>query len=810
MLIISDFKYACRLLAKKPGFSLLTILVMASGIGLSLFLFSFFHNMLFKDLPFKDGESLVQLNITHKGISQWGGIDLHDYYEVRTSLEGVEEFGAYRESSVNVSGRDGARQYDSVIAEPNIFAMTRTQPIIGRSFTESESQDGAEPVVVIGYDLWQNYLGADPQVLDQMLRINSVSHRIIGVMPKGYTFPRTADLWVPMQEDATRLPRGSAGHFYGVALLEKGVSRNEINKQLALIMQRLEQRYPETNAGISAYVTTFPMTAVRDGVAVVYAMQIAAMLIFCLALINVGNLLLSRAIERSKETAIRVALGAPRWRLVGQMLWESIIICVIGGVIGLLVLAWGLEVVERITLTFFDDKPVFWWDFGVDGFTLKLFFVFIVLAVLATGLLPALRNSGSDFNAALRDGTRGAAGRQSNRLHKLLVISEIFLSTTVLIAAAAMVVGAYLATHADFGVNTDNILTAKVRLPEADYTERTQYTEFVKTLQSRLENSPGIGNVMIASSVPGEWSWVPAMAVEGREYISKGGEDYARANYVSINVDALKKLGVELKAGRYFNSGDDRFDARSVIITESFAARYFPDESPLDKRIRIAEKNHDKQEWLTIVGVVEHTIYGQANDDTGKTPTVFRTFSQLPRNYMTIALQMKADAEQATRTLRSTLASIDPELPAYHLENYNEIIKRSNGPLSLISKIFLLMGVVAIVLAASGIYGVMANTVNQKTQEIGVKRALGATDGLIGRQFLMLGVRQLLWGGVPGALAGYAMGVAMSRIVGLQGLGLVVIAVMMTVLVAAVVLTATWLPTRRALDMEPGEALRYE
>ena len=292
--------------------------------------------MLLNELPFKDGESLVQINTTHKGISQWGGIDLHDYYEVRTSLEGVEEFGAYREASVNVSGRDGARQYDSVVAEPNIFALTRTQPIIGRSFTEAESQVGAEPVAVIGYDLWQNYLGADPQVLDQMLRINSVNHRIIGVMPHGYTFPRTADLWLPMQEDATRLARGSAGHFYGVALLEKGVSRNEINRQLALIMQRLEQRYPETNTGISAYVTTFPMTAVRDGVAVVYAMQIAAMLIFCLALINVGNLLLSRAIERSKETAIRVALGATDYIIGRQFLMMGVRQLLWGGIPGVL------------------------------------------------------------------------------------------------------------------------------------------------------------------------------------------------------------------------------------------------------------------------------------------------------------------------------------------------------------------------------------------------------------------------------------------------------------------------------------------
>lgn len=810
MLIIKDFKYACRLLAREPGFSLLTILVMASGIGLSLFLFAFFHNLVFKDLPFKDGELLLQVNSTRNGISQWGGLDLHDYFEVRSHLEGVIEFSAYRERSVNVSGRDGARQYSGAIVEPNLFALTRTQPILGRVFNEADSQTGATAAIVVSYELWQNYLGGDPQVLEQMLRIDGTNHHIIGVMPQGYSFPRTADIWAPMQEDAMRMPRGRAGDVYGVVLLEEGISRKDINRQLALIMQRLEQRYPDTNSGVSAYVTSFPMTAVRDGVGVVYAMQIAAALIFFLALINAGNLLLSRAVGRGRETAIRVALGAPRIRLISQMLWESIIICVIGGTIGLLVLAWGLEVVERVTLTFFKDKPVFWWSFGINGFTLKLFVVFISVAIVATGLLPALRNSGADFNAVLRDGTRGAVGKKSGRLHRLLVISEIFLSTTVLIAAAAMVVGAYLATHADFGVETDNVLTAKISLPEADYPSRRRQAAFVHTLQSRLENTSGITKVMIGSSLPGEWSWVPAIAIEGVEYLRQGGEDYARANYVSVTPGTLEKLGVELRAGRYFNGGDDHVDGRTVIVTESFAARYLNGESPIGKRIRIAESDKKEQEWLTIIGVVEHTIYGQANDDTGKTPVVYRPFSQLPRNYMTVAMRMNTTAEQAARTLRHILASLDPDLPAYQVEPYGEIIKRSNGPLSLVSKIFLLMGIVAIVLAASGIYGVMANTVTQKTHEIGIRRALGATDKAINWQFLKMGIRELLWGGIPGLLAGYVMAMAMSRIIGLQGLALFTIAAVMTALVASVVLVATWLPARRALQMEPGEALRYE
>lgn len=808
MIALSDLKYAIRLLLKTPGFTVLTLLVMAAGIGLSVYLFAFFNTILYKDLPFKDGGSLVRLHSSQNGVKNIGDINLHDYYEIRTQVRGLKEFGAYRDASFNVSGREGARRYSGIAAESNIFQLTRTKPALGREFTGAENQAGAENVVVIGHDLWQNQFAGDTQVIGQMLRINGISHKVIGVMPQGYFFPDIAELWVPLREDATQLARGAAGAVYGLAHLEEGVSIRDVNRELAVIMQRIEEKYPKTNTGIGAYITAIPMSIVEDGIGVVYSMQIAAILILMLAAINVGNLLLSRAIERGKETAIRVALGAPRSRLISQMLWESIIICSIGGIIGLLVIAWGFEVTEVITAAFFVDRPSFWWKFGIDGFTLKLFVLFVLATILITGLLPAWRNSGADFNAVLRDGTRGALGKKTGRLNRVLVISEIFLSITVLIVASVMVVTAYVRTHADYGANTDNILTAKIRLTDSSYDSPEKQAQFARTLQSRLENSVGIGDVMIASALPGAYSINPAIALEGKEYTKDRG--YPRANYIVVTPGSLAKLGVELKEGRYFNGGDDGLEKKSAIVTDSFVSRHFPNESAIGKRLRIAGVDGNESDWITIVGVVEHTIQGGANEESGKRASIFRPFAQAPRNQITIAMEMKADRSTAVQTLRKTLQSIDPELPAFRIEPYAEAITRVNAPIQFISKVFLLFGIAAVILAASGIYGVMSNTVNQRTQEIGVKRALGAMEERITKEFLITGFRQLLWGAIPGLLAGGAMGFVMSQIFGGGNTALIIIAIAIVTVIGSVVMFATYLPTRRVLQMEPSEALRYE
>lgn len=806
-MIIQDINYAFRLLSKKPGFTTLTTLVMAVGIGLSLYMFSFFNTILYKDLPFEDSSSLVVINASVNGTHDNEKLSLHDFEEIKRNVSGLTEFSSYYNKDVIVSSKDGARRFPAVVSQPNMFELTRVKPILGRSYNANESNTGSEKVVVIGYDLWQNQFAGNENVIDKLMRLNGESHRIIGVMPKGYFFPNIAQLWLPNRESVTQTSRKNAHSVHGLAHIVAGSSMVDIDSQLNLVMQRMKQKHPETNNGLGAYAVSIPGSGASDGQPVIYTMHIVAILILILASINVGNLLLSRAVERSKETAIRVALGAPRSRLISQMLWESIIICGLGGVIGLLVMAWGLEVTEAVVATFFSDPPAFWWKFGLDSYTIKLFFIIVLSTIIVTGLLPAWKNSGGDFNAILRDGTRGALSKKSGRVNKALVVSEIFISITVLIAAAVMVFASYTQSRADIGANTDNILNAKVILPSSTYKSAQDQVQFVRTLTSLLESSAGIGEVIITTALPGNFGFETSFAIDGFEYTEQSALSYPIMNYTAIMPGGLAKLGVELKQGRYFNHGDDGLEKKSVIVSESFAIKYFNRTEALGKRVRVvgSENNTD---WLTIVGVVESTLQGER--ETQNFPSVFRPFTQAPRSGITVAMKMTASQLVTTKSLRKAMASIDAELPSFKIETYQQSVERITAPITFISNITALFALAAVALAASGIYGVMSNTITQRTHEIGIKRALGADEGLITKEFLLAGLKLLLWGGVPGILAGGFMGFGMSQMFGTEHFVLIIITVLTTILVGSVVLLATYLPTQKALVVEPSQALHYQ
>lgn len=810
MIVKSDVGYAFRLLAKTPGFTALTTLVMATGIGLSVYLFSFMNTMLFKALPFEDGDTLLEISQAGGGRGYNEEMNLHDFQQIREQVEGLKELGTYRFVSVNVAGRDGARRYAGTKAEPNIFSLTRTQPQLGRGFTELENKRGAERVVVIGFDVWQNQFNGDEKVIDQSIRIDGHSHKIIGVMPEGYYFPNNIEIWLPMREDPTTTSRDKAGFGYGFAHLKEGYKLEDVNQQMAAIMQRIEQRYPETNTGVTAYAASLPSATMGDGIAVVYSMYIAAILILVLAAVNVGNLLLSRAIERGKETAIRVALGAPRGRIIGQMLLESIIICTVGGIIGLLMVSYGLSVTETITNGFNSGKPTFWFKFGIDSYTLKVFFSFIAATIILTGLVPAWKNSGGDFNAVLRDGTRGALGRKSSRLNKGLVITEIFLSIGILIAASVIILASYKATHADNGAKTENILTARVQLPADNYADEQQRIQFFESLSSRLQNQSRIGEVMMGSALPGQNSDKARFAIQGNEYAGESNTQYPRANYIKMTQGSLEKLSVDLKQGRYFSSADKGLSKRTAIVTESFVDAHLGEGDPIGKQIRVVDPNSDDIEWLTVVGVVEHTIHGRASTPAGLRPTVFRPYEQAPGAFMMLAMEMRAEQDVVAKLLRSTMQSIDPMLPAFYIQSYEETVHKGIAPIKFVSKVFLLFGLATLVLAGSGIYGVMSNSINQRTQEIGIKRALGAMDERVTKEQLLSGGKLYLWGGIPGVLFGSAMGFAMSQVMGMTGADLVMISMTITTVIGCVVAFATWLPTREALKLEPSQALHYE
>ncbi|SMF27103.1 duplicated orphan permease [Alteromonadaceae bacterium Bs31] len=804
---IRDFTYALRLLSKSPGFTLLTVAVMAAGIGLCLYMYSILNIFFYEPLAFDDGEDIVRLWQAPNGTTNFGKMHPLDYEEVKEQVNGFSEIVAFDNRSLSVVGRDGAVRYKGTAVEPNFFQFTRTKPILGRDFTPRDAYEGAEPVMVLSYEMWQSKFHGDESALDETLRLDGVPHRIIGVMPEGYHFPQSAEFWMPLKKDPTRTSRKEPGRrYHGAARLGDGISIDEANRQLALTMSRIEQQHPETNSNIGMVAANYKGV---PSPAMIYPMQFSAALILILASLNVGNLLFSRAIERSKETAIRAALGAPRWVLVRQMLMESAIICFLGGLIGLFFVGWGLEVAgELFRSRFIADRPPFWWDFSIDFSIIKWCIIFVLFTILVTGGLPAWRNSGDDFNSVLRDGTRGALGKRAGRLSGLLVISEIFVSITVLLAASMLIITSYKLSNAEIGADIENKFIGKVSLPAKLYDTPEKKAQYAMLAQSRLENSTGIGNVMVAFSLPGDGGQAQAYAIDGLEYSQDQG--YPRVNYIVQSIGSLPKFGIDLIEGRYFNNADRGLDKQTIIVTDSFAKQNFENESAIGKRIRIVSNDNGENEWLTIVGVVSHVAYGNPFGERSKVGAIFRPYAQSPTADLHFILEMKAARSIVVNTFRDKLASIDPGLPAFRFETFAQRRDRFAGGLTFISRTFLIVGIVAVLLAASGIYGVTSNTIQQRTREIGVKRALGALDWRITTEFLRKGFYQFLWGAIPGLAIGCAIGFAMSKQQGIPVTELILIPFPLVLAIAGVVLVSTYLPTQRALEIMPSDALRYE
>jgi predicted permease len=809
-----DLSYAIRVLLKRPGFTALAVVVLAVATALSLFMLAFINTLVFKALPFRDGEDIVIIDALRDDIMTNGG-HLHplDLEQIRQSVNGLEEFVTQQERYSIVSGRDSARSYQTSRTEAHMFNLTRTEPMLGRVFTEAEVRSGGETVVVISHDVWQSYFGGIGNIIDQVVRVDGEPARVIGVMPPGFRFPYSTDMWMPSRLDLDRVSRGDGVNALALARLADGISLDEVQAEAHLVMRRLSEAYPETNERISAYVTTIPMSSMGQGMLFVIASMVAAVLLVVLAAVNVGNLLLSHALERNKETAIRLALGAPRLRLVIQMMGESAAIILVGAGAGLLIAAWSLEETNAITARFIDEPPLFWWNFGLDRFVWSVFAWIILGMLLLAGFIPAIRAARRDFMSALRDGARGAVSRKDGRLSHKLVIIECLLSVAILIAASVLVVNSYMAVRTDYGVQMDNLFTARINLPGGSYSEADQQTRFAMDLKRSLLGKGGVRGVAIMSSLPGTGGWNPTYEVEGFEY--RDAALLPRGTLSSVVPESMSVLGIELLEGRFFDSRDVADGLNTVIVSEAAARKHWPDESPLGRRLRVKDNNlpdgyTDRGDWRTVIGVVRQTIHGQPFGSVDDATTLYVPFGQQPNSHMYVAFTWSGEATGAMRTLDAALALVDADVPAFSPMSYAERAQINVAAMAFISQLFLLFGVVAVMLAGSGIYGVMSNSIARRTQEIGVKRALGASDSRVLRDFFSSALRRLMFGIVPGTLVGGAFGWMAVSLLDMNIIILALIVTVMPLLLTAIILLATWVPTRRALALEPSEALRHD
>ncbi|RYV01916.1 ABC transporter permease [Shewanella sp. OPT22] len=826
-----DVKYAFRLLFKKPVFTLTAIMMVAIGLALTLFSYSLLMNLVFNPLTLNSDKPVIAIeevfDDTHFSRA---GADPIDFYRLRNESNTIAELGLYDERTTLISDiQPGSRtqKYNAALTEWNVFEFSGVQPILGRGFRESDQYTGAEPVVVLSHKVWQEYFKSEPTIVGKMIMVEAAPTKVIGVMPEAYAFPSHSQMWMPMPETLLKPTERSNYWLFGFARLKDTATLPQLQKELEVLSGKLIAEYGEEmfwrSSVAGGYLRAVPYKQANADVTEYYNVFLSlfavVILILLLACINIGNLLLTRVNERAKEIAIRQALGVSQMRLIMQMLWESILICSVGGLVALALTVFGLDIANNALASLFEvnDRQPFWWHFSLSSDAILLLIITVVAMILITGLIPAYRAISSDFNAVLRDGTRGALGRNASRTSNILVISEITLSCVVLVIATVLLWTSYAASNADYGVETANRVTARIELPretyrinygqESEAADRQKITNFYYNLKRRLEHRADIEAVAFMTALPGTGEGVSHYEIEGKA--AAVYNENPSANNESVVRGSWKAVGMKLVAGRDFDHRDIETVQGNVIINESIARDIFPNNDAIGQRIKRVWQGGG-WEWQTIIGVVSDTFHGPTMRTSSAQYTMYRPVDRDGRSQISMAIHYLGREAEARKALLETVKQIDNGVGVYNLQSYANLIKEPMLLVSAVSKLFLFCGFVAMFLAASGIYAVASNNISQRTQEVGVRKALGATDSMVMSLFLNKALLQLVIGlfiGIGIAVWGISLMThalvinSMSYLIGLGS---------MVLLIAFIVLLATYVPTKKATLMEPSNALHHD
>ena len=804
MQFTQDLRIAARSLLRAPGFTAITTIVLGLGLAVVVTMFGVMHTIADVPPPVPQPQTLVgiqQIDRVHNSDDVYvGSHALEDWRAAQTKFE---DLGGEYVGTAIVSGDGLPARYDGAFVTGAFFTQTRLKPLLGRTIEPRDAIPGAEPVVVLSHDLWRTRFNLDPKALGRTLRVNGVTSTIVGVMPQGVAYP-DAQLWVPVREKLQELARAKASDYKVVGRLKAGVTLDEAQAELTTIAARLAKQYPDTDAGLEPDVQPIASAELgRDDRRLFQTLLASVFLVLIISCVNVAGLMLVRATRRTQEAGVRRAVGAGRYRLAAQMLAESLVIGALASLVGLTLAAGGLELISR-SITQLENVPS-WWKFTIDG-RVALFAVGLgVLSTLAAGLFPALRVSGVDVNSILREGTRDT-GLSTGRIIRGLVVVEIALSCVLLTSAGIMVKSAINATHKDLGVDVRPFMTGRIGLPEAPY-PRERQIRFIQGLQARAIGIPGATAVAITNSPPGQGSHRTLYALPGRTYASQS--EYPFASQVNITPGFFAAMRGRIVAGRDFAATDGENSLPVAIVNESFARRTWPGQSALGQQLRMSPALPGSK-WRTVVGVVGDINH---DDDPFGTeqllPAVYVPFAQEPERFFTLILRTERDPHSLAGAIQETVRQLDPDLAVYWLATIPENRVVKSGGIRIIGGMFVAFGLVTILLAAAGIYGVLAYSVAQSAREIAIRRALGAPDGGIIGAVARRSGWQLGLGLGLGVLLAPLMAYLLGEAIGSANLQDPVVYAIVLVTLTAAIGAATALPLRRALALQPGAALRH-
>ncbi|MCA1591407.1 MAG: ABC transporter permease [Acidobacteria bacterium] len=806
-----DFRYGIRMLWKSPGVTAIAVLALALGIGANTAIFSVVNGVLLRPLPYQDPDRLVRL-------SEWSqqvpgmSISYPNFVDWREQNHVFEGLAATQFSSYNLTGVDEPERLQGRNVSANFFDVLGVKPSQGRAFSPDEDHAGANRVCVVSHGLWQRRFGADAKILGRQLTLNGEGYTVVGVLPQDYRYGTATDVFVPIGlQDSTETfqQRGSHPGIYAVARLKPGVSFEQAEAEMKGIAQQLVQAHPKENGGNGVTLVPLREYFVGDIRTSLLILLGAVGFVLLIACANVANLLLARAASRTREIAIRTALGAGRLRVVRLLLTESVVLAILSGMVGLLLALWGTDVLRKASLDIIPTTADIGLDRSVLGFTLLV----SLLTGVIFGLAPALQASNPNLNEALKEGGRsGTAGSARSRMRGVLVVAEVALSLMLLIGSGLLIRSFLRLRETETGFNAQNLLTMQLSF-KAKKDEGRKVAGFLDQVERKIRALPGVESVALSNGVPFLGATETSFQVEGRPPAEPGKRPMTVAYWTTP--DYLKAMGIRLVKGRFFNEHDTQSSPLVTVIDEDFARQQFPDEDPIGKYL---EGNKEQNiPHAEIIGVVAH-VKNYGLDAPGPVQIeYYHALTQVPDKFLpliagriSLVVRTTSDPSGMTAAIRREVQTIDPNQPVYNVNTMEQVLSDSVATQRLSMMLLSVFACVALVLAAVGIYGVMSYTVAQRTHEIGLRMALGAQARDVLRLVLGHGMMLTLLGVGIGLVAAFALTRVMSSLLfGVSATDPLTFAGI-PLLLLAVALLACYVPARRALKVDPMVALRYE
>jgi putative ABC transport system permease protein len=826
-----DTRIGLRILFKEKSFCVLAVLVLALGIGGAMTQFAVVNAIVLRGFSFPYPEQLVSVGLIDPKASDQnnnfgnGNIPAaQDYEDIKAAQKSFAMMAGYLNgSTINVTYNHNPQRYTGAYITEDLFKIIGVSPVLGRDFAADDNKIGAPKTAILGDKIWRRDFNADPNIVGQSVTINGKAATIIGVMPPGFEFPFSEELWTPLYNEWPPTPRGEL--FLGantrapavMGRLKPGVTLDQANAEMIAIARNIAADNPKTNQNFTS-ASVLPLIKAFTGVQlrqIVWAMLGAVILVLLIACVNVMNMQFGRAALRAKELAIRGALGATRWRLVRQMLTESLVVAILGAIAGTLLAFWGTDMFDKVVKAA-PFPPPYWWRFTIDGRVLTFTLAITLVATLVSGLLPAFFSSRGNPAEVMKEGGRGNSSRLVNVITRVLVVGQIALTAALLIAAMLQIQSIRNQTKLDYGYDENSLYAARLALMEAAYPTEESRRDFFTRAVRALRNNPQFEAAAMTDRFRMTFAAGGQYEVDGQSYLTD--RDRPRGNFESVSDGYFATLGLKLREGRDFTIEDSDAKQPVAIVNASFARKHWGNQSAVGHQVRIFNPGKE-QPWRTIVGVVPDTLMqGPFDQQTEAAGFYMPLLGASPATqFATVLVRPRAGVRADTLgpVLSKTVAVLDSNLPTYFpgtpAQFHNDILSGNR----VIATLFSIFGVVAFILSGVGLYGVMSFSVTQRTQEFGIRMALGADARRILRMVMSQGAWQLAIGLVLGAggialLLGVVVAAALKNILfkvnALDPTIYLVVSGLLTLVAAA----SCFVPARRATRVNPMVALRTE